>query len=101
MLLGYIHVMRIQPFIGTLVGILIGLLAITAWLITFEPHGGPELSHYLFPGSVILLEWMFPTRSIPVPLWYCGALLHWVIPGVLVDLLRRAFRRESRHDNAA
>ena len=93
--------MHIRPFIGTLVGAAIGLLAIVIWIATFEPHGGPELSHYLFPGSAILLERMFPTRSIPVPLWYGGALLHWVIPGVLVDLLRRAFRRESHHDNAA
>ena len=93
--------MSIRPFIGTLVGAAIGLLAIVIWMATFEPHGGPELSHYLFPGSAILLERMFPTRSIPVPLWYGGALLHWVIPGVLVDLLRRVFRRESRHDNTA
>lgn len=93
--------MSIRSYIGTLVGTAIGLTAIVVWLATFEPHGGPELSHYLFPGSAILLERMFPTCSIPVPLWYVGALLHWVIPGVFVDLLRRAFRRESRHEKAA
>jgi len=93
--------MSVRPFIGTLVGTAIGLLAIIIWIVTFEPHGGPELSHYLFPGSAILLERLFPTRSIPVSLWYGGALLHWAVPGLLVDLLRGAFRRESRHENAA
>jgi len=86
--------MRIRPFIGTLAGFAVELITIIAWLITFEPHGGRELSHYLFPGSALLLERMFPACSIPVFLWYAGALFHWVIPGVLVDLFRRAFRRE-------
>jgi hypothetical protein len=83
--------MRMRPFIGTLIGTAIGLLATIAWMVTFEPHGGPEGSHYLFPGSAILLERMFPSRSIPVPLWYGGAFLNWVIPGVVVDLLRRVY----------
>jgi hypothetical protein len=39
--------MRIRPFIGTLVGVAIGLLAIIVWLVTFEPHGGPELSLFV------------------------------------------------------
>ncbi len=88
---------NVRPFIGTLVGMAIGLLAIVVWLTTFEPHGGEELSRYLFPGSGILLERMFPARSIPVPLWYGGALLHWVILGAIVDLMRRALRRKSHH----
>jgi len=94
--------MRIRPLIGTLCGIAVGVLAIAVWMLTFEPHGGPELSHYLFPASAIILERMYyPTRSIPVPLWYGGAFLQWVVLGMLVDLLRRVFRRESRHDNTA
>jgi hypothetical protein len=95
------YVMRVRPFIGTLVGSVVGVLAVIIWMLTFEPHGGPELSRYLFPVSAIVLERMFPTQSIPVPLWYAGALLHWLVPGALVDLLRRAFRKESRHDNVA
>jgi hypothetical protein len=97
----FTRIVSVRPFIGTLVGTAISLIAIVVWLVTFEPHGGPELSHYLFPGSAILLERMFPSRSIPVPLWYSGALLHWVFPGLLVDLLRTVFRRGLRHDNAA
>ena len=84
--------MRIRPLIGTLCGIAVGVLAIAVWMLTFEPHGGPELSRYLFPVSAIILDRMYPTQSIPVPLFYGGALLQWVVLGVLIDLLRRVFR---------
>jgi hypothetical protein len=70
-------------------------------MLTFRPHGGVELSRCLFPLSAFILERMYPAQSIPVALWYGGALLQWVILGVLVDLLRTAFRRESHRDNAA
>lgn len=93
--------MRIRPIIGTLFGIVVGVLAIAVWMLTFEPHGGPELSHYLFPVSAIILEHMYPTQSIPVPLWYGGAFLQWVVLGMLIDFLRRVFRRGSSHDNMA
>jgi hypothetical protein len=87
--------MSIRPFAGTLVGAAIGLLALIIWVATFEPHGGSEWSRYLFPVSAVWLERMFPSRAIPVSLWYSGALLHWIIPGALVDLLRRVFRKGS------
>ena len=93
--------MHIRPYIGTLCGIAVGVLAVVIWMVTFQPHGGVELSRYLFPLSAFILERMYPAQSIPVPLWYGGALLQWVILGAVVDLLRRVFRRESRHDNAA
>jgi len=85
--------MRVRPFIGTLCGIAIGGLAIATWMLTFDPHGGVEWSHYLFPISAIVLERIYPARSIPVLLWYAGALLQWVAIGAIVDLLRGAFRR--------
>jgi hypothetical protein len=94
--------MRIRPYIVTVCGFGVGVLAIVMWMLTFQPHGGVELSHFLFPVSALILERIYyPAQSIPVPLWYGGALLQWLVVGAVVDLLRRAFRRESRHDNAA
>ena len=63
-------------------------------MLTFEPHGGVELSRYLFPLSRLILGRMYPSQSIPVPLWYGGALLQWLAFGAVIDLLRRAFRSE-------
>ena len=85
--------MRIRPFIGTLLGIAVGVLAIIVWMVKFAD--GRELSHYLFPLTVLILEQMYPTQSIPVPLWYGGALFHWVTIGALIDLARKAFRMRS------
>jgi hypothetical protein len=65
-------------------------------MFTFEPHGGVELSRYLFPLSALVLEHVYPAQSIPVPLWYGGALLQWVLIGALVDFLRRVFRSKVR-----
>jgi len=94
--------MSIRPYIGTVCGFGVGVLAIIIWMLTFQPHGGVELSHFLFPVSALILERIYyPAYSIPVPLWYGGALLQWLAIGAVVDLLRRAFRRESQHDNAA
>ena len=87
--------MRIRPYFGIVCGIGVGVLAIVIWMLTFQPHGGVELSRYLFPLSAFILERMYPAQSIPVSLWYGGALLQWLLVGALVDLLRRVFRRES------
>jgi hypothetical protein len=92
--------MSIRPILGTLGGVFVGLLAIIIWLLTFEPHGGVELSRYLFPLSAPILQRVYPAQSIPVPLWYGVAWLQWVVLGALVDLLRRVLSRQSRHDNA-
>jgi hypothetical protein len=73
--------MRIGPYFGTLCGFAVGVLAIVIWMLTFEPHGGVELSRYLFALSAFILKRIYPAASIPVPLWYGGALLQWVILG--------------------
>ena len=81
--------MRLRAFIGTLCGTAAGLLACVIWMLTFQPHGGIELSWFLFPLSAFVLERMYPMQSIPVSLWYGGALLQWIAFGAIVDLLRR------------
>lgn len=93
--------MHIRAYIGTLCGIGFGVVAVVIWMLTFQPHGGVELSRYLFPLSAPVLGHMYPQQSIPVPLWYGVALLQWLGVGAFVDLLRRVFRRESRHKDAA
>lgn len=85
--------MTIRPYIGTLCGIFAGVLAIVIWALTFDPQGGTELSRYLFPASAAILARMYPNQSIPVRLWYGGALLQWIILGALVDVIRKTFRR--------
>ena len=90
------RVMRIRPYIGTLAGIVVGGLAILLWLLTFQPHGGVELSPYLFPLSRPILDHLYPTESIPVVLFYSSALLQWVLFGALIDLLRKPFRNANK-----
>ena len=92
--------MHIRPFIGTLSCTALGVLALIVWIVTFEPHGGVELSRYLFPLSAVIIERPYPTESPPLILFYSSALLQWVLVGLLVDLLRRFFRRESCDNNA-
>ena len=53
------------PYFYTLCGVALSLVAVVAWMLTFEPHGGPELSMYLFPLSVITLERIYPAQSVP------------------------------------
>jgi len=88
--------MHIRAFIGTLCGIAVGVLAIVIWMLTFEPHGGVELSRFLFPFSAPILDRIYPTQSIPVLVWYGTAFIQWLLLGVLVDLLRLVFRRRVR-----
>jgi len=87
--------MRTRPYIGTLCGIAVGVLAIVIWMLTFEPHGGVELSWYLSPMSVLILKRAYPEQSIPVPLWYGVGFLQWVLIGAFGDLLLRAFRKKG------
>jgi hypothetical protein len=82
--------MRIRPSIGTLCGAGIGVVAIVIWMLTFQPHGNVALSRYRFPLSALILQRMYPAESIPVPLWYGGALVQWLALGAFVDLLRRS-----------
>ncbi|MCP5559718.1 MAG: hypothetical protein H7A55_18375 [Verrucomicrobiaceae bacterium] len=93
--------MHIRTYIGTLCGIGVGVLAVVIWMATFQPHAGVELSGYLFPLSAFILKRLYPIQSIPVLLWYGGALVQWIVFGAVLDVLRRVFRRESRHDMEA
>lgn len=95
------NVMHIRPYIGIICGTVVGGLAIVIWMATFEPHGGVELSRYLFPLSALALERMYPAQDVPVPFWYAAAMLQWVGLGAVVDLLRRLFRRKSGHGKVA
>jgi hypothetical protein len=86
--------MHIRPYLGTVWGAGLGVLAVAIWMLTFQPHGGFELSRYLFPFSAFILEHIYPDQAIPVPLWYCGAVLQWTVIGAIVDLLRNIFRKK-------
>jgi len=91
----YDHGVRIHAYLGTLIGTGVGMLALMIWLLTFEPHGGPEYSRWLFPAARPLLDALYPQQAPPMPVFFFAALVHWLLPGVLVDLLRAAFRRLS------
>jgi hypothetical protein len=85
----------LKPWIGTLFGLLLGILAVGVWLLTFAPHGGVELSSWLFPLSVPVLNLLYPEQSIPVPVWFTGIALHWPLIGLVIDLVRRRNRISS------
>jgi hypothetical protein len=91
----YDAAVRIQPYLGTLLGMILGMIAVMVWLLTFEPHGGPEYSRWLFPAARPLLDALYPQQAPPMPVFFFAALGHWLLPGVLVDLVRAAFRRLS------
>jgi hypothetical protein len=78
---------------GTLAGIVVGLVAVAVWVVTFSPHGGVELSMYLFPISATLLSCIYGNASVPALLWFASAILQWVAIGVCVDLVRFWKRR--------
>lgn len=88
--------MTARRFTFTTLGGLVGLASVVAWIVTFEPHGNVELSAYLFPAWSWLAGVLFAGRSIPVPVWYGGALLHWVVLGVVVDVIRELRRRHAQ-----
>jgi len=80
---------------------LIGLVAIAIWVVTFEPHGGINLSNILFPISSALLNLIFPNKDVPVALWYLGAFLQYIGIGLIIDIFRGARRNKemkSRHN---
>jgi hypothetical protein len=90
--------MCIRPYLGTVIGVIVGIGAVLVWMLTFEPNGGVELSHFLFPISALALERAYyPDSSIPVPLWYGGAVVQWVCIGILVDLVRRKLRAKKQN----
>ena len=88
-----LHGITKRPYFCTLCGLALSLVAVLIWLLTFEPHGGPKLSMYLFPLSVITLKRIYPAQSVPVASWYGAMLLHWVLVGAAIDFLRLTRRR--------
>ena len=85
--------MASRPWTVTKIGALIGVLATLAWVATFQPHGGVELSVILFPLWNLLGHLIFPEQSVPACAWFAGALLHWPALGAVVDLLMTPGRR--------
>lgn len=83
----------LRRYSGSICGCGVGILAIAIWISTFDPHGGVELSRYLFPFSAAILNLIYPEQSVPVLLWYTGAFLQWVFIGVIVDVVRNCFRK--------
>src|SRR5438876_10871002 len=49
----------LRQWLFTVIGAIVGILAIAVWIVTFQPHGGVELSGYLFPCSRSLLRLLF------------------------------------------
>jgi hypothetical protein len=91
--------LRTKQFIGTFRGIGMGAFAIVVWMLTFEPHGGVELSRFLFPLNPPILDRLYPTQAIPVPVWSGAAFLLWVVLGAVVDCLRRVLAISRRGVN--
>ena len=77
------------------VGIVVGFLAVAVWIATFAPHGGVELSAYLFPVARLLLGIIFPQQSIPPLVWFGSMLLHWPLIGFVMDLIRGRWVRRD------
>ena len=80
----------------TILGGMASLAAVLVWIVTFKSHGGVELSAYLFPAWSWLARALFAGRSLPALIWYGGALLHWVVPGAVVDIFRELHRRRGQ-----
>jgi hypothetical protein len=81
----------------TLIGAAAGPIVVGIWTATFQPHGGVELSSYLFPLSAWLLgEVIFRHDSIPVLVWYGSALSHWAAVGCVIDFFRNRMRTLRR-----
>ena len=90
-----------RPFLATLCGLFVGLCAAGLWMLTYSPHGGVELSAYLFPLATWVLGRLYPAQSIPAGMWYGGALLQWLLLGAVVDLVRAIVRRRRAAGIAA
>lgn len=83
---------RTNRFAFTMLGGLMSVVAVVVWIATFAPHGGVDLSGYLFPVWSWIASALYAGRSVPALVWYGGILLHWVVLGALVDLLRARLR---------
>jgi hypothetical protein len=81
-------------YIGTIVGAILGVILIMIWMVTYEPHGGMNLSFYLFPISALILAFAFEGKDVPVVLWYVGAFLQWLSIGIAFDFIAYLIRRK-------
>jgi len=86
-------IVHLKPWFWSSAGIVLGVVSTVAWILTFEPHGGVELSRFLFPGVRWVIQWLHPVGSVPVLLWYGCTFLHWPIIGAFIDLFRFVIRR--------
>ena len=88
-----------KPFAFSIGGFSLGIVAVLVWVFTFEPHGNVELSGVLFPGVQPVLTWAFPNGDTPMSWFFAMAVAHWLIPGVLIDLIRLtlSISTASRH----
>ena len=84
-----------HPWFWTRCGFIAGICAIAIWIVTFEPHGGPDLSWFLFPVARLVFGDLFPSRSIDPMVWYGSAMLQWVTFGALIDVVRWVMRRRA------
>ncbi|MDB5290112.1 MAG: hypothetical protein JWL69_1353 [Phycisphaerales bacterium] len=86
-----------RPMLATAYGTVVGLVAFAVWAFTFSPHGGIELSAFLFPISAFVLEHAYPSQPKPALLWFGGAIFQWALIGAAIDVARAiARRRKSR-----
>jgi hypothetical protein len=92
--------MKIRPYLGTLGGLVLGLFAISLWAVTFQPHGGVELSSFLLPASRPVFDRLYPNESVPVFAWFGFGVVQWVIAGTMVDLIRWFLCGRSQWSNA-
>jgi hypothetical protein len=79
---------RRPHFFYTAVGFVVSVAAVAIWIGTFSPHGGVELSGYLFPGARWICEFLYPQESVPALVFYGSALLHWPFVGFVVDVVQ-------------
>jgi len=95
---------RIRPYLGTISGIVLGIVTIVIWMMTYEGYPGVDYSWDLFPLSCwVLGRDLYSPINVPFALWYWGAFLQWLLAGVSVDLLRWVFRfyRHSKENAKA
>jgi len=84
---------RIRPYLGTISGIVLGIVTIVIWMLTYEAPPGVDYSWKLFPLSCwVLGRHLYSPIYVPFAVWYCAAFLQWLLAGVSVDLLRWVFR---------
>src|SRR5688572_12110450 len=84
-----------RPWFWTCVGVVLSVCAVALWIATFEPHGGAELSWFLFPIARLVLDFLFRGKDIDPVLWYGSAVLQWAAVGALLDLGRWLARRRA------